>query len=246
MKIKVHIIARLESKRVQRKNLRLLNGKPMIQYAIEAARDAKRIDETYINTENDLLGRLAVKLGIRYYKRPFELAADDVVLDQTTWSFLNHIETDIVGMVNPVCPLTTSEDIDQAIDFYLSSGFDTLIPVREEFLHTFYGGKPLNFDILKKIPMTQDLLPPQIVTWNFCFWRAELFRRSFQEKGSGVFCGKVGLYPIDKMKAVKVSEESDFQIAEALLRARQNPSPIAFYQFKEDWVTPIGNKGEPK
>ncbi len=82
MSIKVHIIARLESKRVQRKNLRMMNGKPMIFYAIEAAKQAKLIDEVYINTESDILGQMAINQGIKYFKRDPDLAADDVVLDE--------------------------------------------------------------------------------------------------------------------------------------------------------------------
>lgn len=206
----------------------------MIQYAIEAARDSKLIDEVYINTESDILGKFAESLGIKYFKRPQELAADDVVLDQTTYSFINHVETDIVGMINPVCPLTTPDDIDSAIRFYLENDFDTIVPVREEKLHTFVEGKPLNFDITKKIPMTQDLVPPQIVTWNFCFWKTKIFRISFEQEGFGVFSGKVGLYPIDKLKAVKISEESDFQIADAILKSRNQMEPQEFYNIIEE------------
>lgn len=231
MKIKVHIIARLESKRVRRKNLRLLNGKPMIQYAIEAARESKYINEAYINTESDILGNLALKLGIKYFKRDGNLAADDVVLDQTTYAFLNHVDTEIVGMVNPVCPLTTTEDIDKAIEFYMANDFDTILPVREERLHAFLDGKAINFDPKKKIPMTQDLLPPQIVTWNFAFWNAQNFRESYESKGFGVFSGNVGLYPIDKLKAVKVSEESDFKLAEAILLNNDRHSGVEYFDL---------------
>lgn len=234
-KIKVHIIARLESKRVLRKNLRMLNGKPMILYAIEAAKESKLINnaDIYINTENDILGQLALNNGIKYFKRDEALAEDDVVLDQTTYAFINYVDCDIVGMVNPVCPLTTGEDIDNGLKYFLENDFDTLLTVREEYLHAFMDGNPLNIELNKKIPITQKLSPIQIVTWNFCFWKTEVFRKNYEEKGFGVFSGKIGLFAIDKLKAIKISEESDFQMAEALLRAREAPTHIEYYNIPD-------------
>ncbi len=132
-------------------------------------------------------------------------------------------------MVNPVCPLTTGDDIDNGLRYFLANDFDTLLTVREEYLHAFMGGKPLNIDISQKIPMTQDLMPIQIVSWNFCFWKTEIFRKNMIEKGYGVFSGKIGLYPLDKLKAVKVSEESDFRMAEALLKYRGCAEHVEFY-----------------
>lgn len=229
MSVKVHIIARLESRRIRRKNLRILNGKPMILYAIEAAKQAKLIDEVYINTESDILGQLAIDHGIKYFKRDQALAADDVVLDQTTYAFIKHVNSDIVGMVNPVCPLTTGEDIDEGLRYFLENDFDTLLTVKEEYLHAFMAGRPLNIDITKKIPVTQNLIPIQIVTWNFCFWKTKVFRKNMEERGIGVFSGKIGFFPIDKMRAVKVSTESDFRIAEALLKSREAVTKVEFY-----------------
>ena len=231
MSIKVHLIARLESKRVRRKNLRLLNGKPLISYAIEAAKNATLIDDIYINTESDFLGKFAMDAGIKYFKRDDWLAGDEIVLDQTTYAFINHVDTDIVGMVNPVCPLTTGEDIDAGIRLFLENDYDTLLTVREEALHAFVNSKPVNIDTTKKIPMTQALDPIQIVTWNFCFWKTTVFKEHYERKGFGVFSGKIGFYPINKFRAIKISEETDFQMAEALLKYGSKPDPAKYLEI---------------
>ncbi|MFO0685379.1 MAG: hypothetical protein U0234_25195 [Sandaracinus sp.] len=221
MSVKVHLIARLESQRVRRKNLRDLRGKPLLAYAIDAAKSARGIDEIWLNTESDVLAELALARGIRVFRREPWLAADDVVLDQTTYAFAKATEADIIGMVNPVCPLTTGADIDAGLAHFRAGGFDTLLTVREEQLHAFVGGRPINIDPARKIPMTQDLEPIQLVTWNFCFWRRQTFLESYERHGFGVFSGKIGLYALDKRKAVKISEEADFRIAEALLAQRE-------------------------
>ena len=55
------IPARLGSKRVKKKNLRLIGGKPLISYVIEAALDVKYFDEIYINSESDVFSEIAKK-----------------------------------------------------------------------------------------------------------------------------------------------------------------------------------------
>lgn len=220
-RVKVHLIARLESQRVRRKNVRDLRGKPLLAYAIEAAKAARGIDEIFLNTESDVLAEIARAHGIGVFRREAWLAADDVVLDQTTYAFASaHPDADVIGMVNPVCPLTTGADIDAGLAHFVAGDYDTLLTVREEQLHAFMGGKPLNVDPTRKIPMTQDLAPIQLVTWNFCFWKRAAFVASYEAHGFGVFTGRIGFFALDKRTAVKISDESDFRIAEALLAQR--------------------------
>jgi CMP-N-acetylneuraminic acid synthetase len=225
--VNVHLIARLESKRVQRKNLRLLHGKPLLAYAIEAAKSAETIDRVFLNTESELLADIGRSYGIEVFIREPWLAADDIVLDQTTYAFTKAHPSDIVGMVNPVCPLTTGADIDAGLAHFREHDLDTLLTVREEQLHSFICNQPINIDTTQKIPMTQDLDPIQVVTWNFCFWKRAAFLRSYDERGFGVFNGKIGLFPLDKRKAIKVSDEADFRIAEALIAHQANELPPA-------------------
>lgn len=218
--VKVHVIARLESKRVWRKNLRLLAGKPLVVHAFEAAKAARGIDAVYLNTESELLAGLAREHGVGVFLREPWLAADDVVLDQTTYAFAKAHPADVIGMVNPVCPLTTAQDITAGLQRFIEGGFDTLLTVRREHLHAFVGERAVNFEPAGKIPMTQDLPPVELVSWNFCFWKRASFLESYESRGYGVFSGKVGLHPLDKLTAVKISDESDFRIAEAILAQR--------------------------
>jgi len=218
MKIIGEIPARYGSKRVKHKNLKLLNGKPLITYAINAAKNATTLSEIYVNTESDLIGQVALDNGVKYYKRKPELAGDLIVSDEFNYDFIKNIETDILVMINPVSPLITGPDIDERVNFFLKNNFDSLITTREEKLQAFCKDKAINFDPNNKIPRTQEISPIQLCSWAICIWRAKTFLRTFKEKGYGVFSGKVTLYPIDPLKAIKISTEKDFVIAEALIR----------------------------
>lgn len=235
MKIVATIPARYGSKRIKTKNLRLLDGKPLIQYAITAAKQSQKIDEIYVNTENDIIGQIAVDNHVNYYKRDPSLAEDDSTSDQFNYDFMTHVPADIIVMVNPVAPLVRGEDIDAMIQYYLDHDLDTLIPVREEKLHAFCGSSPytinpdssfqsycssnpLNFDINAQLPRTQDIEPVKICSWTLCIWKPSVFMKAYEKKGRAVFSGKVGLYPLAPLKSIKISEEQDFILAELLLQ----------------------------
>lgn len=219
MKLVAEIPARLGSKRVARKNIRPICGKPMIAYAIEACLGADGIDEVYVNTESELIAETAKKYGAEVYLRPEHLAQDHIVSDEFNFDFLEHIECDALVMVNPVSPLVEATDIEAAIRCYRENDYDTLLSVRDDKLHSFYKGKPLNFSTDGKLPMTQDLEPVRTCVWTISIWRREVFMKSYRENGHAVFSGNLGFISIDPLKALKISEEADFRMAEALIRS---------------------------
>jgi len=222
MKIIAEIPARMGSKRVKNKNLKLLCSKPLIYYVIEACKNSSILKDIYVNSESEEIGKLALKYGVKFYKRNPELSKDEIVSDQFNYDFLINNNCDILVMVNPVSPLITGEDIDKVISFYLNNDFDTVITVREERLQAFCNGKPINFNPNGLLPMTQKIPPIQLCCWSICIWRKEMFIKEFEEKGHAVFSGKVGLYPVNPLRAIKISTEEDFQIAEAILKSRIN------------------------
>jgi len=232
----VEIPVRLGSKRVPRKNLRLINGKPMVAYAIEASKNAKRISQVYVNTEGDIMKKLCDELNVNYFERTPELLQDDARQDQFNYDFICKVEAEHLVMVNPVSPLVLPEDIDNAINYYEQQNLDCLISVREEKLQAFYKGKSINFDTNGLLPMTQDLEPIQLSAWTVCIWNAKKFKVHFEKYGYAVFIGKYGLYPFDPIRSIKVSTEEDFILAELYLKAKQtnkqtnNNKNIEYYE----------------
>ncbi|EAK5530531.1 acylneuraminate cytidylyltransferase [Campylobacter lari] len=215
------IPARLGSQRVRQKNLRLIEGEPMIAYAIKACKNANSISEVYVNTESDLIGQVALDYGVKYYKRSQELALDHIVSDQFNYDFLKKIECETLVMVNPVSPLVESSDIENAIKFFETNQLDSMISAKDERLQCFYQGKPLNFNKDGLLPMTQNIDPVQVCVWTVCIWRRESFIKSYEKNGYAVFNGKCALWPIDPIKSIKISYEEDFLLAEQLLKARK-------------------------
>jgi len=216
-KIVGEIPARLGSKRIEQKNLRLLSGKPLITYAIDAAKQATTLSEIYVNSESDIIGKIALDNGVKFYKRDSLLSTDTATSDQFNYDFIKGTNADVLVMINPVSPLIEAEDIDNVVNFFLRNDYDTVITTREEKLQAFCNNKPINFNPHAMLPRTQDIPPIQICAWSICVWRAKTFIQSYEKKGYAVFSGKIGFYPLSLLKSVKVSTEEDFLLAEALL-----------------------------
>lgn len=120
------IPARGGSVRVPKKNIKLLNGKPLIAYAIEAARSSKTVDRIIVSTDDDEIKDVALKLGAEVpFRRPAYLSEDvpteDVVIHAVDW--LNENEgyyPDIVVCLEPPAPFRKAEHIDRCVQSILA------------------------------------------------------------------------------------------------------------------------------
>lgn len=116
------IVARQNSKRIPRKNLRLLGGKPLIVHTFDAARAAGCLDRVILSTDSPDIADLACRHGIEVpFLRPAALADDrspviDTALHALQW--LAEHETyvaDSVMLLQPTSPFRTASDIDAAV-----------------------------------------------------------------------------------------------------------------------------------
>jgi len=82
VKIVCMIPARLGSKRVKKKNLRLINGKPLIGYIIDTVKQCDCFDEIYLNSEAMIFKEIADQHCISFYKRPAEYSTDQSTNDE--------------------------------------------------------------------------------------------------------------------------------------------------------------------
>lgn len=133
------IPARGGSKGLPGKNLKELNGKPLIAYSIEAALSAKGIDEIVISTDSQEIADVAVKYGaICPFLRPPELATDTAqVVDSYIYTIekLNaeyHFNIQEFAVLQPTSPLRTSEDIEGALSLFLEKKADSVLSYVEE------------------------------------------------------------------------------------------------------------------
>lgn len=112
------IPARGGSKGVPRKNTRILAGKALIAWTIEAAKKSKYIDRLILSSENEEIIQVAKDWGCEVpYKRPIELARDDTPGIESVIHAINTLgeKYDFVVLLQPTSPLRTVEDIDGCV-----------------------------------------------------------------------------------------------------------------------------------
>lgn len=131
------IPARGGSKGIPGKNIRLLNGKPLIQYAIEAARASQVVDRLILSTDTNEIANVGRELGIEVpFLRPPELANDDTPMLPVIEHVIHFVEAqgwqpDIVILLQPTAPMRRPEYIEQALKLLTETKCDSVVSVIE-------------------------------------------------------------------------------------------------------------------
>ena len=129
--------ARGGSKRVPKKNLKLLNNRPLMSYTISAAKKSKYIDRIVLSTESDEIKKVGLEYGAEVpFDRPKDLAQDDTKLPPVTKHAMEYMDNngfraDIVVQLQPVCPFITPELIDESIEKVLHGGCSSAVSIKK-------------------------------------------------------------------------------------------------------------------
>jgi CMP-N-acetylneuraminic acid synthetase len=215
------IPARRGSTRLKAKNLALLNGRPLVSYAIDAAKQSGAFTRIVVNSEDETFSDIALEYGVEFYKRPAELATSAAKSDSVVNDFILKNPCDMVAWVNPTSPLQTGEEVRRVTEHFVNEGLDSLITVRNEQVHALLDGKPLNFREDEVFAQTQDLKAVGLFVYSVMMWRAKTFVEHFKKHGHAVLYGKVGYYPVSKLSAIIIKREEDFKLAEYVVAGMQ-------------------------
>ena len=223
MKTLVVIPARGGSKRIPRKNVRILCGKPLICYSIENVKALKgHMDiDVAVSTDDEELGGIVEKRGVEVIKRPAELATDNVTLDPVIFHAVNYMEKekgvkyDIVITMQATSPTLKKETVAAAIKFFEESDFDTVISAMNK-PHLSWGVKDgvITKNYEKRLN-SQQLPPNYLETGGFLITRRECVTET------GRIGEKVSIFEIPEDEAVDIDTYSDWVLCENILRRKK-------------------------
>jgi CMP-N,N'-diacetyllegionaminic acid synthase len=228
IKILALIPARAGSKGLPGKNIKALNGMPLIAYTIREALKVSELSNVVVSTDSEGIANIAREFGAQVpFLRPQSLATDnasgiDVVFHTISHFENNNIFFDYVLLLQPTSPLRDAGDIRNAINLLKSQNCDSIIGVCESHVHPYLlrviGSNGLLQDYASnsnKHLRRQDLEKVYQVNGAIYLTSVEVLKR----KDS--FYGDIVLpYIMSQDKSVDIDNEIDFELAELLFRRK--------------------------
>jgi len=221
------IPARGGSKGIPRKNIRLLGGKPLIAYTIEAALQAKSVNRVFVSTEDLEIAEIAKKCGAEIpFMRPKELATDvssptDVyiyTIKQLEKVLNKKIESFIALL--PTSPLRIGRDIDRAVKIFLEKKADSVISVNEAphppswFLKLNENGVLTNFfNKTMSMKNRQEEIKAYIPNGAIYVLKTGIIRNK-----KTYYTDKTYAYLLPPERSIDIDNPMDFALAEILIR----------------------------
>ncbi|MBK0401708.1 acylneuraminate cytidylyltransferase family protein [Adhaeribacter sp. BT258] len=224
------IPARGGSKGIPGKNLRLLNGKPLIQYSIDAALESELINKIVVSTDDDKIAEASIGLGAEVIKRPESLAGDKaLVIDAIRYTIkeseLQGFVPDIIVLLECTSPIKSVEEIDLAIRKLINNEADSVATFKETAvspnrLWRIEDGKVAPF-IESASPFMPRQAQPKGYELTGQVYAFTTYILNQNPEAISILLGRV-LPIISKSKAVDIDEELDLLIAEQVLKYIEN------------------------
>ncbi len=224
------IPARGGSKGVVRKNVRLLGGRPLIAYTIEAARASRWLSHVVVSTEDAEIAEVARGLDCEVTLRPTELAADDTPMLPVVRHALESRERATgrrfrYGVVlQPTVPLRTGEDIDASLALLAESGADSVVGVYRVFDHhparmyRVVDGRLVAYASEPAGQLRHDL--PAVYHRNGAIYA---FRRDLVDEGETLIGPHARPYVMSRERSINIDDELDLLLADLVVAGRLEP-----------------------
>lgn len=223
------IPARRGSKGVPHKNIRLVAGKPLIAYTIEAALAVRdRLHRLIVSTDDEQIAEVARCFGAEVpFLRPADLSGDRVPMVPVLQHAVGEVEAqdglrlDWVLLLQPTAPLRTPDDIRAALDLAERGGCDSVISVVQVFaVHPILMKRIENDRLLpfcieeKEGTRRQDYQPPAYMRNGAIY----LTRRDVLMERGSIWGEVIRPYVMPEERSVSIDSELDLKLADLILR----------------------------
>jgi CMP-N,N'-diacetyllegionaminic acid synthase len=221
------IPARGGSKSIPFKNIKMMNGKPLIAWTIETAFDTEEIDRVIVSTDHASIASVAHQYGAEVMLRPDHLSQDDSLPIDVIRYCMERLETEkeqaeLIVYLEPTCPLRKPEDISVCLSILTNpvKGLSSVATFKEADLHPFRawkmdGSKPSLF-IDGAVPWLPRQQLPEACQLNGAVYA--FTKDSISGSSISVLSDRCGAVMMPKSRSVDIDDEIDFLFAELLMK----------------------------
>jgi len=210
MRTVIFLPAKGESSRVENKNLKLLDGKPLFLHTLEKIASSMIFDEVYLDTDSDEIIEAASEINCKILKRDKSLASNKVDGNEIFRNQISKVEADIYIQILCTSPFITIETIHNALNKIIKSKkYDSAVLVKNEKLYTWENGEP-NYNY-KNIPNSVDLKNTTIETMGLYIIKKESAKKYGTRIGK-----KPYMIEATALESIDVNWPDDFKLAELI------------------------------
>lgn len=218
MRILGIIPARGGSKGIPKKNVKLLNGKPLIAYTIEAAL-ASNLDRVVVSTDCEEIASISKGYGAEVMMRPAHLAEDKTPTLPVIQDVVAKLDEEFatVMTLQPTSPLRTLEHINEAIELFKNDiEADSLVSILE-VPHNYMPEKLMNLNG-KYLIGNSEVKRRQDVSTTYARNGASIYITKTKKLSEYIFGGKILPYFMSKVNSFDIDDMEDWEIVERLIK----------------------------
>jgi len=207
MRVVAFVPAKGTSERIENKNTKLLDGKPLLLHTLEKLVNCDFIDEVYLDTDSDSIIELASEVDCNVLKRDPSLATNKTDGHQLFYNQVRQVEADIYIQVLVTSPFIHPDTIKSGVEaLQRSEVYDSAILVRKEKQYTWENNQP-TYD-LNRIPNSIDLSDTTIETMGLYIVKRESAHQLQRRIGESPL-----LLEASALEAIDVNWPEDFVLA---------------------------------
>ena len=212
MKIVAFLPAKGTSERIESKNMKLLNGKPLFLYTLEKLVSCEFIDEVYLDSESDEILNYADYLNYKSLKRDIALANNKTDGHQMFMNEVRQVDADIYIQILCTSPFISKDTIKRGINILIEhKEYDSVVLMKKEKQYLWSNNQPL-YDKYH-IPNSKDLPDTLIESMGLYIVRKEIALRTNMRYGDNVY-----ILTADAIETVDVNYPDEFELADYIMK----------------------------
>lgn len=207
MKVVAFLPAKGTSSRIENKNIKLLDGKPLFLHTLEKLNLCDFIDEVYLDSESEEIFSLAENENCYFLKRDPLLATNKTDGNSLFYNEARQVEADIYIQILGTSPFIKKETIKKGIEILKTQNeYDSVVLVKKEKLYT-WNEQTANYN-LEHIPNSVDLPDTIIETMGLYITRKNVALKMKKRIGKNPY-----LLEASTIEAVDVNYPDEFELA---------------------------------
>tara|TARA_B100000242_G_scaffold290601_1_gene262303 strand:- start:68 stop:736 length:669 start_codon:yes stop_codon:yes gene_type:complete len=213
------ILARGGSRGIKNKNLLKIKKKPLIFWSIKKSLKSKKINFTWLSSDNPNILKTAQKFGANIIKRPKNISNDKASSESAWQHAIDFIKKnyviDVVVGIQPTSPIRGNNDFDKAIKLYNKKKFDSLFSstkIQDVNIWKYKKNNLVANYNFKKRKRRQDIVNNYLENGSFYIFNVKKFKKS-----NNRLFGKIGTYEMDKKYSFQLDDYVDLKIIKSLI-----------------------------